>query len=59
VGFTRSATNGPQQVDGFGERELLSGDAVYKAPASNLAFGFQAAQDGSEFSPKRRIGFAL
>lgn len=45
-------------VGGLGEGELLSGDAGDEATTTDLAAGFEAAEDGSEVAPLGGIGLA-
>ena len=53
------AADGAEEFDGLGQGELFSGVARDEATPADFSGGFEATEDGDEFSPGRGDGFAL
>ena len=53
-----AGTGGAKGFDGFGEGVLFAAEAGEEAAATNLAAGFEAAEDVEEIAPFGGVGFS-
>lgn len=57
-GFRMFAADLAEEVEGFGARKLLAGEAIDEAAAADGSLGLHAAEDGEEVAPRGSDGLA-